>query len=269
LKYLSNFFQPQRVLVCDPGYYDVSYDINPWMTGNISCVNTELAQQQWLEYTDALSQHVTVVKLPAEPGLPDLVFTANAGFVWEDQVILSRFSHAERQAEESVFAAWFARENYKITELAWYFEGQGDLLVDSESRFWMGTGFRSVPEAAAEIEKVLGSEVQVLELVDPRWYHLDTAFCPLPTGELVWYPGAFSPASRALINKHFSRQIQVSVSDAEKFVCNSVVTGSTVFMPSSGAVAEQLSALGYTARILDFTEFQLAGGAARCLVLNL
>jgi N-dimethylarginine dimethylaminohydrolase len=263
------FFQPRQVLVCEPRYYEVSYDINPWMTGNISCVNAELARQQWTQYCDALAQYTEVVKLPAEPGLPDLVFTANAGFVWGNQVILSRFSHVERQAEESVFAAWFANSGYKITELAWYFEGQGDLLVDSESRFWMGTGFRSVPESAGEIEKILGAEVQVLELVDPRWYHLDTAFCPLPTGELIWYPGAFSPASRDIINKSFPRQIQVSASDAEKFVCNSVVIASTIFMPSSGTVAEQLSALGYTTRILDFTEFQLAGGAARCLVLNL
>lgn len=263
------FFQPSAVLMCEPRYFDVCYDINPWMTGNISRVNLKLAQEQWLRLRDALAKTAEVLELPAESGVPDLVFTANAGTVWNNLAIVSRFSQSQRQAEEAVFASWFSSRNLQVKHLAWYFEGQGDLLPDAKQRFWLGTGFRSVPEAACEIEPLLNAEVQILELVDPRWYHLDTAFCPLPSGELIWYPGAFSPASRDLIKKHFPKTLAVTESDAEKFICNSVVIDKEIFMPSHSDVSAELKELGYWVQVLDVSEFQLAGGAIRCLVLNL
>lgn len=255
--------------MCSPDYFDVSYDINPWMTGNLNRVNQILAKQQWLKYKDQLSLHLEVLEVAPVTELPDLVFTANAGFVYKDQVIVSRFFYPERRREEEVFRNWFESQNYSVRELAWYFEGQGDLLLDDQERFWMGTGFRTVPEAAPEIERIVENKVRVLELVDPRWYHLDTAFCPLPGSGVLWYPGAFSPAGRRLIEESFEHQVQVSGNWAKKFVCNSVVVGNTIFMPSAGEVSEKLTSFGYQVISLDFTEFQLAGGAARCLVLNL
>jgi N-dimethylarginine dimethylaminohydrolase len=263
------FFQPQQVLMCAPSYYAVSYDINPWMTGNQNKTNLARAQQQWISFRETLEKYTQVLEIDPQPGLPDLVFTANAGFVWKNTVIVSRFCHGERQAETPVFRKWFADQNYEIKELTWYFEGQGDLLSDSAQRFWLGTGFRTVPEAATELELFLESHVHVLELVDPRWYHLDTAFCPLPGGELLWYPGAFSPASRSLVNNHFDRQIRISETDALKFICNSVVILDQIFMPAQSSEAKMLASLGYQIQVLDFSEFQLGGGAARCLVLNL
>ena len=255
--------------MCAPSYYAVSYDINPWMTHNQNKTNSARAHDQWLKYRQALERHTRVLEIDSQPGLPDLVFTANAGFVWNNMAIVSRFCHSERQAETPVFSKWFQDQGYEVREIAWYFEGQGDLLLDSEQRFWLGTGFRTVTEAASELELILNAEVQVLELVDPRWYHLDTAFCPLPGGQLLWYPGAFSPASRTLVDKHFDCQIKIAEPDALRFVCNSVVIGQQIFMPAHAAVASILNTLGYQIEVLDFSEFQLGGGAARCLVLNL
>lgn len=255
--------------MCSPRYFDVSYDINPWMTGNINRVKKTQAHAQWLAYRNQLAAVVEVLEVEPQSQLPDLVFTANAGFVYDDQVIISRFFYPQRQQEEQVFRNWFESQNYQIKELAWYFEGQGDLLIDDQERFWMGSGFRTVPEAAPEIENIVENKVNLLELVDPRWYHLDTAFCPLPDSGILWYPRAFSPASRKLIEKSFDTQIRVSSHWAKKFVCNSVVIGRNIFMPAAGEISEKLTDLGFQVHSLNFSEFQLGGGAARCLVLNL
>jgi N-dimethylarginine dimethylaminohydrolase len=202
---------------------------------------------------------------------PDMVFTANAGFQFDgNNVVLSRFRHSQRQLEEPLFQQWFEQNGYRVHTVKESFEGQGDMLRDANGRLWLGTGFRTDSRVIDELEVVVNSYVNVLELADPRWYHLDTCFCPLPNGELMWYPGAFSDRSQDLIRNSFDTTIDICEEDALQFVCNSVCIMNNIFVPGqSELVGMMLDKLGYNKKFFDLSEFLKSGGAAKCLVMDL
>lgn len=258
-----------QVLMCRPFHFDVTYDINPWMENQIGQVDKVKAIAQWYSLMDAISRVVPIKIIDGVADLPDLVFTANAGLVYNQTVILSKFSKSQRQPEELHFKKWFEHNNYSVVQPINYYEGEGDHLIDSQGRHWVGTGFRTVREATAELDQLLNVKVNSLELADPRWYHLDTCFCPLPNGELLWYPGAFTKQSQKLIKKLFNKKIAISESDALAFSCNAVCIGQHIFLPQNTEVTNMLKTLGYIVREFDLSEFLKAGGAAKCLVLHL
>lgn len=259
----------QHVLMCRPLHFDVTYDINPWMSGQIGNVDKLTAITQWYLLMDWISR-VSVVKIiDGVKDLPDLVFTANAGFIHGKTAILSKFSKPERQPEEQVFAEWFKLNGFNVEQPQNDYEGEGDHLVDSNGRHWVGTGFRTSKLVKPELEKILGKEVNTLELIDPRWYHLDTCFCPLPNGEVMWYPKAFTKESQALIGKSFSKGIELFEEDALAFACNAVCIGKDIFLPANKDASGSLKKFGYITHEVDLSEFLKAGGAAKCLVLHL
>ena len=258
----------QRVLMCDPKYFDVSYEINPWMAQQQGCVDNTLARAQWKRLHDAIAAMAHVSVLNGVDQLPDLVFTANAGLVRNGIAVLSRFAKPERQPEEQHFESWFNFNDYLVVQPENDYEGEGDHLVDAHGRHWLGTGFRSSAAAAPELESFLATKINALELVDPRWYHLDTCFCPLPSGELLWYPPAFSAASQELIRASFTVRVEVTEADALAFCCNSVCIDRKIFMPESAYAQQQVESLGYSVQTFDLSEFLRAGGAAKCLVLH-
>lgn len=261
----------KQVLMCPPYYFNVTYDINPWMSNNLHFVNDEVARTQWdmlyaMIRSCALVQLITPVKQ-----LPDMVFTANAGFQFNGKnVVLSKFKHKERQGEEEVFRRWFESYNYTVHEVTHSFEGQGDILRDAENRIWLGTGFRTDKLVVEELESIIGEQINVLELADKRWYHLDTCFCPLPHGELLWYPGAFSEESQDLIYDRFEDIIEVTEEDALRFACNTVCILDNIFTPKcSYELSILLQKYGYSHHQFDMSEFLKSGGAAKCLVMDL
>lgn len=255
--------------MCPPTYFEVSYDINPWMTNQIGKVNNIQAQEQWQNLYNSLKEHADILLIDAQPKLPDMVFTANAGTVVGNQVILSKFSKDPRREEEVHFARWFYDQGYTIHQPDEYYEGEGDHLVDHYNRHWMGYGFRTENFVTHSIEKYLNLSVTPIALSDDRWYHLDTAFCPLPGGELLWYSPAFDIKSQKIIIKSFSQQINISKDDALKFACNCVCIGKDLFLPAHTRVANILRELNYRVHEFDLSEFIKAGGAAKCLVLNI
>jgi N-dimethylarginine dimethylaminohydrolase len=212
----------------------------------------------WLEYV----QHAD--------GLPDMVFTANAGLVRGKQVVLSRFRHPERRGEEAFFAEWFEQNGFTVHRVtAGDFEGEGDALFAGE-RLFCGYGFRSDRGVYDEVAAILGlSETVAVELRDPRFYHLDTCFCPLtPTLALI-YPGAFSDADVAKLEKHIEL-IRVPEADALQFVCNAVVLGKDIVVPAGcSSTYAMLVARGFLPYPVELSEFIKAGGAAKCLSLRL
>jgi len=261
----------KQVLMCPPAYFDVTYDINPWMSNNINFVNSEEAKKQW-DILYAMIRSCAIVKtIPPVKNLPDMVFTANAGFQFSNkEIILSKFRHSQRQGEEKIFNDWFTNNGYTVHEVNGYFEGQGDMLRDAKSRIWMGTGFRTSELVVYEIENILGEQINVLKLVDNRWYHLDTCFCPLPHGELLWYPEAFDNESQDLIYDRFEDIIEASEEDAKKFACNAVCILDNIFTPKcSNELSIQLLKYGYNHQQFELYEFLKSGGAAKCLVMDL
>ncbi|NJM21651.1 MAG: TIGR00300 family protein [Richelia sp. RM2_1_2] len=263
-----------RFLMCAPEYYDVDYVINPWMEGNIHKSSQERAVQQWQKLHHVLKEHAIVDLVKPHQGVPDMVFTANAGLVLGENVVLSRFLHKERQKEEPYFKAWFEENGFTVYELPkdLPFEGAGDALLDREGRWlWAGYGFRSELDSHPFLAKWLDIEVLSLRLTDDRFYHLDTCFCPLANGYLLYYPGAFDSYSNRLIEMRVApeKRIAIEETDAVNFACNAVNVESIVVMnKASDALKKRLKKVGFEVIETPLTEFLKAGGAAKCLTLR-
>ena len=263
-----------RFLMCAPDHYDVDYAINPWMEGNIHKSSRDRAVEQWYKLYNVLKDKAIVDLVKPQKGWPDMVFTANAGLLLGDNVVLSRFLHKERQGEEPFFKQWFADNGYTVYELPkdLPFEGAGDALFDREGRWlWAGYGFRSELDSHPYIAKWLDTEVLSLRLIDERFYHLDTCFCPLSGGYLLYYPPAFDAYSNRLIEMRIpeEKRLVVEEPDAVNFACNAVNINSTIVMnKASDSLQQRLAKVGFEVIETPLKEFLKAGGAAKCLTLR-
>lgn len=261
--------------MCAPDYFGVNYVINAWMENQVGKADHALATRQWQNLRDALAAKAELAFITPEAGVPDQVFTANAGLVLGARVIPSRFFAPERQAEEPLFCDWFSRQG--LTLLDWPmdvpFEGAGDALLDrGQDLIWCGHGFRSSPQAAPLIEKKLDRRTVSLKLVNPRFYHLDTCLCPLEGGWLMYYPGAFDRDSqeKILAAANPEKLIPVSDEDGAFFACNAVDLDRHVFLNNATDILQNtLRAAGFTPVITPLSEFLKAGGGAKCLTLKL
>ena len=264
-----------RILMCPPDHYDVDYVINPWMEGNIHKSSSARAVEQWQKLHHILKDLAVVDLVKPQKGWPDMVFTANAGLVLADNVVLSRFFHDERQGEEPHFKKWFEDNGFTVYELDedLPFEGAGDALLDREGRWlWAGYGFRSELDSHPYLAKWLDIEVLSLRLIDERFYHLDTCFCPLTGGYLLYYPGAFDSYSNHLIERRVpaEKRIAIEETDAVNFACNAVNVDRTVVMnKASDRLKQRLNEVGFEIIETPLTEFLKAGGAAKCLTLRI
>ncbi|MEY3404000.1 MAG: hypothetical protein RLZZ86_3622, partial [Cyanobacteriota bacterium] len=263
-----------RFLMCAPDHYDVDYVINPWMEGNIHKSSRDRAVEQWNKLYNVIKDHAIVDLVAPEKGWPDMVFSANAGLVLGENVVLSRFLHKERQGEEPYFQQWFAENGFNVYTLPkdLPFEGAGDALLDREGRWlWAGYGFRSELDSHPFLAKWLDIEVISLRLMDERFYHLDTCFCPLANGYLLYYPGAFDSYSNRVIEMRVApeKRIAIMEADAVNFACNAVNVDSIVIMnKASDGLKSRLAEVGFQVIETPLTEFLKAGGAAKCLTLR-
>jgi len=261
--------------MCPPDLFTVDYVINPWMEGNIHKASHETAVTQWHELHRLLEQNAQVECIPPQPGWPDMVFTANAGVVVGKKAVLSRFLHRERQGEEPYFKSWFEKHGFEVFELPpdLPFEGAGDALVSRTGDcLWAGYGFRSELDSHPHLARWLEMEVLSLRLIDPRFYHLDTCFCPLEDGCLLYFPQAFDAWSNRLIEQRtpVEKRIAVSEADAARFACNAVNVGRRLILNQiSSPLKTRLTELGFEVIETPLHEFIKSGGAAKCLTLRL
>lgn len=264
-----------RYLMCEPIYYDVSYVINPWMEKNLHRASAEASLLQWGQLRELIGKQAKVELIAPRPGHPDLIFTANAGLVLEDKFVLSRFQYEERQGEEKYFQEWFEEQRYKVYKLPpeLPFEGAGDALLDQgQDLCWAGYGFRSSIESHPYLQKWLEIEIVSLRLIDKNFYHLDTCFCPLEDGYLLYYPEAFDEKSRRLIARRVPEEklLAVTDEDALNFACNAVNLKNTVILnKATPKLIKRLADVGLQVVQTDLSEFIKAGGAAKCLTLRL
>jgi lysine-ketoglutarate reductase/saccharopine dehydrogenase-like protein (TIGR00300 family) len=264
-----------RFLMCPPDRYDVDYVINPWMEGNIHKPSHETAVAQWQSLRKLLGEAGDVELAAPQVGLPDMVFTANAGLAIGNKVVISRFLHPERQGEEDPFKKWFKAHDFEVFQLPpdLPFEGAGDALIDRQGNvLWAGYGFRSELDSHPWLARWLEIEVVSLRLIDPRFYHLDTCFCPLDNGYLLYYPQAFDAYSHRLIEERVpeDKRIPVGEADAVRFACNAVNIGQKIFVNQTSAeLRARLTDAGFEVMETPLTEFIKAGGAAKCLTLRL
>ncbi len=267
-------------MMCSPDRFRVEYVINPWMSEGLGHTDSQRARLQWsalhailVNQTDS---RVTVVD--SREGLPDMVFSANAGLVYDGRFIPSRFRYPERTGEERHFTEWAKGLGYEVRPLpaAITFEGAGDALFDRKRPvLWLGHGFRTSPSAEAFLSDQVqpgGWQVVSLELTDPRYYHLDTCFCPLDGGLVMWFPAAFSAESQNIVRSVLpeSSRIEVGEEDAAHFACNAVsVNGTIVMNRASQNLRARLSNNGFRVIETPLDEFIRAGGSSKCLTLRL
>jgi len=258
------------LLMCPPLYYGIEYEINPWMRTSRQA-DLDLARRQWDDLFDVLTRKVKAKVRLIEPvqGLPDMVFTANAGIVRGRKAVLSNFRFPQRAGEADHFARWFRENDYLLVQLPpkMIFEGEGDALFAGD-RLFAGYQFRSDIGSHEAVGDVLHVQTLSLELIDKRFYHLDTCFCPLRSDTLMFIPSAFDEYANRLIESHFPKRIAVNPDDALRFACNTVVVGDSVVMNAGCPdLRAQLERAGFHVFPVDLSEFLKAGGSAKCLTL--
>ena len=274
-----------HILMTDPAHYQVGYEINPWMRPGVwsadPAANARAAQAAWRGLRVALeAAGARVEVISGAPGLPDMVFPANAAVVLDGKALMARFRHPERQGEEPVFLAAFEamRRRGLLAEVSQFEpgvfqEGAGDAIWDARrGLIWTGWGPRSSREASKLVGDCFGRPVAPLELASQRFYHLDTCFCPLPGGEVVYWPEAFTPAALRRIHDIVpgAELIEATAADAAGFCVNAVAVGGVVVMARpTPCLKDRIAERGYRVVELDLAPFILSGGAAFCMTLRL
>jgi N-dimethylarginine dimethylaminohydrolase len=274
-----------RFLMCRPDHFGVHYAINPWMDPaswrRDSHTLVDASQREWAALHRAIAGLGAAVELvPPAPRLPDLVFTANAAVVLDRRALLARFRHPERRGEEAHFEAAFRALQARgvIDAIATLpgdvvLEGAGDCVFDrTRNLFWMGFGPRSDRIAADPVTDMFEVETVALELADPRFYHLDTALCPLSGGEVMYVPAAFTPEGLRAIHARVgpAERIEAPIDDACRLAANAVCVGDAIVMSGCGArLHRDLAERGYRITATPLTSFLRSGGSAFCLTLRL
>jgi N-dimethylarginine dimethylaminohydrolase len=259
----------RQYLMARPTYFDVEYSINPWMDPR-KPTNPELALAQW-EWLRDLHRDLghEVWELDARPGLPDMVFTANGATVIDGRVLVARFRHAQRSAESAAYLDWFQGRGWDVRQARWINEGEGDYLLVGE-RLLAGSGFRTHAAAHAETAGFFGVPVVELTLVDPRYYHLDTALAVLDDETVLYYPEAFAAESRRLLADLYPDAIIASDADAAAFGVNAVSDGRHVVLSQTAAgLMAQLREHGFEPIGVDVSELLKGGGSVKCCTLQL
>ncbi|MDQ1124323.1 dimethylargininase [Microbacterium trichothecenolyticum] len=270
--------QHRRYLMCRPDHFTVSYSINPWMEPSRP-TDTDLALKQWQSLYDTYTELGHEIELidPLE-GLPDMVYTANGGFVIDGVAYGPKFRFRERAAEAPAFIEWFAANGFEVAEPIEVNEGEGDFLLVGNT-ILAGTGFRSTGDSHREVGEVFSREVVSLTLTDPRFYHLDTAIAVLDPVEgpggvekanIAYLPNAFDEQSQAILRERYPDAIRVSDADGSVFGLNSASDGKNVIIsPRAVGFEAQLRERGYNPVMVDLSELLLGGGGIKCCTLEL
>ena len=265
----------EKILMCPPTFFTVDYVINPWMAGHQESLSLDRAKAQWQQLGESIAEFADVVTMDPQPDLPDMVFTANAGVVYGNKAIASHFMPHERRPEEAHFKQWFSEYGFDLLDLdeKLGFEGAGDCLLDRGGQWlWTGYGFRTEIEAHSAIQKFFDIELVSIHLTDARFYHIDTCFCPLTDGFLMYHPPAFDYDSRIEIESRVPphKRIVADTADAGSFACNAVNIDDQVFLHrASDPLKARLMLAGFKVHEIELTEFLKAGGSAKCLTLKL
>lgn len=278
LKNCPSMPDPAGVLMCPPDHYDVVEVKNPFMAGQVGHVDRDGARRQWdgvrLAF-EAAGKPVSLID--PVPGLEDMTFCANQTMVgltprMEKVCLLGQMRHSSRRKEVPHFEAWFKQRGYTIARLkdsTVLFEGAGDALWHPGKRLlWGGYGFRSQPEAYEDVARAFDSPVILLKLVNERFYHLDTCFCPLTPEAVLIYPSAFDAASLELILKMFPIVLTAGESEAvSQMACNAAVVDShtAIVQRGAAAVSRHMGGMGLKVAEVETGEFMKSGGSVYCL----
>ncbi len=259
----------RSVLMCRPEHFTVSYRINPWMHPDTP-TNTALAVQQWeVLYKTYLDLGFDVNLVDPVEGLPDMVYAANGGFVIDNIAYGASFTYPERQPEGPAYMDWFTEQGFDVRVPVEVNEGEGDfLLVDGV--ILAGTGFRTASNSHEEVASIFGREVVSLTLINPSFYHLDTALAVLDPHNVAYLPSAFDEPSLEILRARFPDALIVTEEDAAVLGLNSFSDGFNVVIAARAKDFErELRERGYNPIGVDLSELLLGGGGVKCCTLEL
>jgi len=269
-----NMEKAEKILMCKPDFYGIKYEINPWMKIEIQS-DHEKAKKQWNELYKVLKDDLKADIKLVEPkeDVPDMVFTANAAVMCGNKAVIAKFKFEQRQPEEEYFAKWFEDNGYEVITLpeGMAFEGAGDALY-LDGILYSGYIPRSDIAAHTCISEILKIPVVSLELSNKSFYHLDTCFCPLEGGYLIYYPDAFDSYANRVIENNVpeEKRIIVNAEESSYFTCNAVNIGKNVVTNlTTKRFSDLLAQKGFNHIQVDLSEFMKAGGAAKCLTLKI
>ncbi len=265
----------RTVLMCKPDYFTVVYRINPWMDPALP-TDTSLAVQQWQTLYDTyVGLGFDVHLIDPIDGLPDMVYAANGGFVIDNIAYGASFTYPQRQPEGPAYMDWFRDNGFDVREPREINEGEGDFLLVGDV-ILAGTGFRSNSDSHEELAAISGREVITLNLINPSFYHLDTAIAVLDgspesgNGEIAYLPSAFDEPSLEILRERYPEAILVTEEDAAVLGLNSFSDGYNVVIASRAINFErQLRERGFNPIGVDLSELLLGGGGVKCCTLEL
>jgi N-dimethylarginine dimethylaminohydrolase len=257
------------VLMCRPEHFTVSYRINPWMHPE-DPTDTSLAVKQWTTlYNTYVDLGFTVHLIESLPGLPDMVYAANGGFVLDGIAYGAQFHYPERQPEGPAYMEWFRAQGLDVREPESTNEGEGDFLLVGDT-ILAASGFRSDTSSHQEITNIFGREVVSLQLVNPSYYHLDTALAVIDETTIAYLPSAFDEASLAILRERYPDAIIATEEDAAFLGLNSFSDGHNVVIAERATTfARDLADRGYNPIGVDLSELLLGGGGVKCCTLEL
>ncbi|NQX26458.1 N-dimethylarginine dimethylaminohydrolase [Microbacteriaceae bacterium VKM Ac-2854] len=259
----------KSVLMCRPDFFTVVYRINPWMDPELP-TDTGLAVRQWQTLYDTYVRLGFDVQLiDGVEGLPDMVYAANGGFVIDGIAYGASFTYPQRQPEGPAYMEWFGANGFDVRVPEEINEGEGDFLP-VKGVILAGTGFRSASNSHEEVARIFGREVVTLNLVNPAFYHLDTAIAILDDENIAYLPSAFDEAGNAKLQELFPEAILVSEEDAAVLGLNSFSDGYNVVIAARAkGFEQQLRERGYNPIGVDLSELLLGGGGVKCCTLEL
>ena len=257
------------VLMCRPEHFTVSYRINPWMHPEHP-TDTSLALRQWtVLYDTYVDLGFTVQLIDSLPGLPDMVYAANGGFVLDGIAYGAQFHYPERQPEGPAYMDWFRSQGLDVREPQSTNEGEGDFLLVGDT-ILAASGFRSDTSSHQEIADIYGREVVSLQLVNPSYYHLDTALAVIDPTTIAYLPSAFDEASLSILRERYPDAIIATEEDAAFLGLNSFSDGHNVVIAERATTfAKDLAERGYNPIGVDLSELLLGGGGVKCCTLEL
>lgn len=255
--------------MCRPDHFTVTYRINPWMNPELP-TSTALAVEQWSTLYDAyLRLGYDVHLIDPISGLNDMVYAANGGFTLDGKAYGALFTYAQRAAEGPAYMAWLADNGFQVHEPRSVNEGEGDFLLAGDA-ILAGHGFRTSLDSHNELRSIFDREVVSLRLVDPSFYHLDTAIAVLGDENIAYLPRAFDATSQVELARRFPDAVIVDDADAAVLGLNAFGDAhSMVIAGRASGFDAALQQRGFRTVGVDLSELLLGGGGVKCCTLEL